>query len=116
MHILFICSGNKDRSPTAEELAVEINPAYTYESAGTNHKVCRQLGTTPCTQEEVARADLILVMEDKHRKFIRSIQNQCGSIAPIHVLGIPDNYKFGHPELKKILLIKMEKFLIPNTI
>ena len=53
--------------------------------------------------EDVRWADVILVMEEKHKsrlvaEFTRLLDNK-----PIHVLDIPDEYKFMDPELVEML-------------
>jgi len=45
MNILFVCSANKDRSKTAEDYFSEQFPNINFDSAGTNKKICNQLGT-----------------------------------------------------------------------
>ena len=70
--ILFICSANKDRSKTAEDHFSKIYPEFSFKSAGTNFKLCHQLGTNPINEELMNKADEIFVMETKHKKFILS--------------------------------------------
>lgn len=71
-NILFICSANKDRSATAEHYFSEHYPNLNFDSAGTNEKICFQLGTTFITQELISWADFIFVMERKHQEFIQA--------------------------------------------
>ena len=53
--------------------------------------------------EDVRWADVIMVMEEKHKsrlvaEFTRLLDNK-----PIHVLDIPDEYKYMDPELVEML-------------
>lgn len=65
-NILFVCSANKDRSPTAELYFSQKYPQYNFCSVGTNRKICFQLGTDFITPEVLYWADQIVVMESKH--------------------------------------------------
>ena len=78
---LFVCSGNTDRSPTAEELVnkekgVEAKSAGTSLSAKTNSK------------ELTDWADYILVMEEHHKKNI--VKQWPESEHKIKILNIED--------------------------
>ncbi len=102
--ILFICSQNKLRSPTAEQVFSQT-PGLEVVSAGTNNDA-----ENPVTPELIQWADKILMKKmhvDKIRtKFKRILKNQ-----KIICLGIPDNYKYMDPELIKILMAKVPKLL-----
>ncbi|CAN5374496.1 hypothetical protein BH09BAC1_BH09BAC1_23780 [soil metagenome] len=111
MHILFVCSANKDRSKTAEIFLSMDYPQHTFSSAGTNQKVCMQLGTEFITHEMLDEADLILVMEQKHFKFIKE-KLGVAYATKMKVLSINDVYAFGDAELKRTLVEKTEKYLI----
>lgn len=102
MKILFVCSANKDRSRTAEDYFHERHPDFEFESAGTNKKICDQLGTQALTEELLDWADEIFVMENKHREWIRS-NNIRKFDKKIRVLGIEDVYTYGQKELINIL-------------
>lgn len=87
MKVLFICSANKDRSATAEDLARQYWPQHEYGSAGTNRKICFQLGTQYIAQEQLIWADLVFAMENKHKKgLLKLFGSQFGR--KIKVLGI----------------------------
>ena len=63
-HYLFVCSQNKLRSPTAEQIFAD-HPGIETLSAGTNHDAEKPL------DDEVLRwADTIFVMEKTHRSKI----------------------------------------------
>ena len=107
MHILFICSANKDRSKSAEDYFSEQYPDHHFDSAGTNLKTCQQLGTNYIEEEQLALADRIYVMETKHSQ---AIQQKFGNTfhRKITVLHIKDHYQYGDPELLEILSRKVK--------
>lgn len=61
VNILFVCSQNKLRSPTAEQIFAD-HPGVETDSAGTNNDA-----ENPLTSELVRWADIIFVMEKTHR-------------------------------------------------
>jgi predicted protein tyrosine phosphatase len=104
-NILFVCSANVQRSKTAEDYFSEIYPHLNFQSAGTNKKIVEKEGTNLVTEETVAWADLILVMEKKHKELIyKNIQAPIGN--KIHVLAIQDIYKYYQKELIEVLVQK----------
>jgi predicted protein tyrosine phosphatase len=102
MKYLFVCSANKQRSRTAEDHFYEKSPSDEFISAGTNHKICNQEGTTPLTEDLLQWADIVYVMEYKHRAIImkNSKENYHNKIK---VLNIQDRYKYGSADLIKLL-------------
>ncbi len=60
-----VCTGNKDRSPTAAMLIAEMCAPMWVTSAGTE-----SWSKNPVNQELVEEADVICVMEEAHRRFI----------------------------------------------
>lgn len=104
-HLLFICSRNQLRSPTAETVFAEM-PGVDADSAGVDNDA-----TVPLSPEQVEWADIIFLMEKKHReklsrKFKRHLKHQ-----RIIVLGIPDNYDYMDPALVALLKTKVTPFL-----
>ncbi len=104
-HLLFICSQNKLRSPTAEAVFAGM-PGIDVDSAGLNNDAI-----VPLSPEQVAWADIIFVMEKTHReklnrKFKRHLHGQ-----RVIVLGIPDNYRYMDPALVELLKVKVTPFL-----
>ncbi len=94
--MLFICSRNQLRSPTAEQV-FSRRPEIEVASAGLDPK-CQE----PVTPELLAWADVIFVMERHHRnkllkQFRTSIRNQM-----IVVLGITDDYEYMDPRLIRL--------------
>jgi len=110
MKILFVCSANKDRSATAEEYAIEAYSAHEYDSAGTNQKLCFKYDTQFISEELLIWADLVLAMENKHKK---QMLKQFGTAhgKKINILSIRDHYEFGNPQLKEILKEKLSTYL-----
>lgn len=111
MHnILFVCSANKDRSATAEHYFAEHYPSLNIESAGTNEKICFQLGTNFISQELIDWADYIFVMEQKHERFVRA-NFQLNQTTSLRILGIQDVYSFMDAALIHVLEIKLNSIL-----
>ncbi len=100
--ILFVCSGNLHRSPTAEEM-YRKDERYEVDSCGTD-----RYAENPCTQRLVDWADRIFVMEERHRSAIRRFRVDERRIT---VLDIPDIYDRGVPTLKEVLKKRLEPHL-----
>ena len=96
-NILFICSRNKWRSPTAEAVWRKYQ-GLKVRSAGTSPKAKRTVG-----EHDIRWADIIFVMEQKHRNIIKSKFPRLLQYKPIHILDIPDEYQYMDPELVEIL-------------
>ena len=104
-NILFICSGNRDRSPTAEKIWKEVE-SLSVRSAGTSKDAVREV-----TIEDVQWADIIFVMEKKHEERIITKFTRAIKYKDIHVLDIHNDYKFMNPELVEILKSKVNTIL-----
>jgi len=102
MKVLFVCTANKLRSPTAEDVFRDF-PGIEAVSAGTDSEA-----PTPLTQELVASADLIFAMEAHHRERIRKKYKPRPAYNRIITLYIPDEYERGDPELVALLKEKIE--------
>ncbi|MFT6245114.1 MAG: putative protein tyrosine phosphatase [Salibacteraceae bacterium] len=96
-NILFICSANVDRSKTAEIFYTEKIPSLNFKSAGTNQELCRKAGSNALIQKDLDWADMALVMETKHLKWIQANLKVGKGI--IEVLNISDTYKYYSREL-----------------
>lgn len=103
--ILFICSQNRLRSPTAEQVFAD-HPGLEVSSAGTNHDA-----ENPLTGELVAWADMIVVMEKQHRAKLQRRYRSALRGQRIICLDIPDNYAFMDPDLVEILQARMARHL-----
>jgi predicted protein tyrosine phosphatase len=104
-HILFLCSQNKLRSPTAEAIFVD-HPAVEVDSAGLNHDAI-----VPLSEEQLHWADLILVMEKTHRTRLNRKFGKALAGKRVAVLDIPDNYDFMEPELVALLQKKCAAYI-----
>jgi predicted protein tyrosine phosphatase len=98
-NLLFICSRNQWRSPTAEKL-FRNHDSYNARSAGTSDKARIRL-----TQKLIDWADAVIVMERKHKQII-------GKKFTLHekniiVLDIADDYLEDDPELIDLLKDKL---------
>ncbi|ATY31398.1 low molecular weight protein tyrosine phosphatase family protein [Sphingomonas psychrotolerans] len=108
-NILFVCSQNRLRSPTAEQIFAD-HPAIEVSSAGTNHDA-----ENPLTGELVAWADLIFVMERAHRNKLQRHFRSALNGKRVVVLDIPDDYAFMDPQLIALLRARMARHLPPAT-
>jgi predicted protein tyrosine phosphatase len=97
LKVLFICSRNQWRSPTAEQV-FRRHPALAVRSAGTSASARKQVGAT-----DLAWADVIIVMESKHKSRLMQGHAELLASKPLHVLDIPDDYRFMDPELIDLL-------------
>lgn len=101
MRVLFVCSQNRLRSPTAEQVFADW-PDVECASAGTNRGAENLL-----TEELVEWADLIFALEKRHqRKLGEQFRTQLRDKRVI-CLGIPDDYEFMQPELVDLLKRKV---------
>ncbi|MDX0174518.1 protein tyrosine phosphatase [Sinorhizobium meliloti] len=105
MKVLFVCTANRLRSPTAEAVFAG-HPGLEVRSGGLDGACPR-----PLTDELVAWADRLFVMEQRHREKIRKRFRQALGDKPIVVLGIPDDYEFMQPELVALLKERVPSFL-----
>ncbi|ENA29290.1 hypothetical protein HMPREF1487_08507 [Pseudomonas sp. HPB0071] len=97
MNILFICSRNQWRSPTAEAVWRK-HPGISVRSAGTSPNARKTVGPS-----DIRWADVIIVMEQKHKSRLVADFTRLLEHKPIHVLEIPDDYRYMDPELVAIL-------------
>ena len=105
IHLLFICSQNKLRSPTAEHVFASW-PGVSAASAGINHGA-----ETPLSAEMLEWADLVFVMEAVHRRKVSSKFRACLGDTKLICLGIPDNYTFMDPHLIDLLKLRVLPYL-----
>jgi predicted protein tyrosine phosphatase len=95
--LLFVCSRNRWRSPTAEQVF-----------HGWNHCQARSAGTETGARIKVTAghlgwADVIFVMEKKHLRRLRENFPEALTEKPVICLNIPDDYQFMQPELITLL-------------
>ena len=97
LNVLFVCSRNQWRSPTGEQVW-RRDPRVNVRSAGTSTGARH-----PVSAEDLAWADVVLVMEDKHRSRLLAEYRALLRHKPLHVLDIPDDYRYMDPELVALL-------------
>jgi predicted protein tyrosine phosphatase len=85
VNILFVCTMNCGRSPTAEKL-FSNNQTHVARSAGTHIKARRRL-----TQGKIRWASLVVVFEKCHEKVVRRIYPWEKTVI---CLDIPDKFKY----------------------
>lgn len=104
-NVLFACSQNRLRSPTAEHVFATW-PGIETSSAGLNHDA-----ENPVTPERVVWADIIFVMERAHRsKLSAKFKPQLNGKRVI-CLEIPDEYEYMEESLVRLLKAKVPRHL-----
>jgi predicted protein tyrosine phosphatase len=103
-HVLFICSQNQLRSPTAQHV-FSNRPGFEVKSAGTNPDA-----VIPISADLIEWADTIFVMERVHRNRISSRFQPYLQDKQIVCLDIPDEFEFMQPELVRLLEAKVGSF------
>jgi len=104
-HLLFVCSENKLRSPTAEAVFSEYEGVEAI-GAGTNSDA-----ETPVSGDLIEWADVILVMENTHRNKISKKYKELLKGKKLAVLDIPDIYECMQPELIQLLKTKVPRYV-----
>ncbi|MGB3510525.1 MAG: low molecular weight protein tyrosine phosphatase family protein [Microcoleaceae cyanobacterium] len=99
--ILFICSQNRWRSPTAEMVFSEDEDLET-SSAGLNRDA-----DNPLSSESLEWADIIFVMEKNHRQKLSQKFKPWLKNKRVICLDIPDKYEYMQPELVELLKKKV---------
>ena len=97
MHVLFLCSKNRLRSPTAEHIFADTSGLET-DSAGLNRDADVRL-----SDEQIEWADLIVAMEQTHRTKLTRDYSSALRGKRVVVLGIPNNYDFMDEDLISLL-------------
>jgi len=103
MRLLFVCSRNRLRSPTA---AADFSayPGVEAMSAGTS-----PAAETPISAGWIEWADVVLAMEKMHRRKLNQLFKAKLRAKKIVVLDIPDDYSFMDSELVRILKVKVSR-------
>jgi predicted protein tyrosine phosphatase len=104
MRVLFICSQNRFRSPTAERVFADYEGVET-ASAGLNHDA-----EVPLTGDLVEWAELIFVMEKTHLNRLNKKFKPLLRDKRVHVLGIPDEFEF----MDAALIEMLERTVLPR--
>lgn len=106
--VLVLCSRNRWRSPTAERVFAHSR-RIAVRARGLSESAVRRV-----TAQDIAWADLVVVMEQDHRRqLVRCFRPALGD-RPVHVLDIPDEYGFMDPELVELLTTGIGAILGPD--
>ena len=103
--LLFVCSENRLRSPTAEAVFAEHDRVEAI-GAGTNSDAA-----TPVSGDLIEWADVILVMEKMHKNKITKKYKNLLKGKRLVVLGIPDNYEYMDEDLVALLKRKVPRLV-----
>ena len=104
-NLLFVCSENRLRSPTAEAVFSQHERVEAI-GAGTNSDA-----VTPVSGDLIEWADVILVMEKSHKNKITKKYRDLLKGKRLIVLDIPDNYGYMDEDLIKMLKSKVHRFV-----
>ncbi|MBD2385947.1 low molecular weight protein tyrosine phosphatase family protein [Cylindrospermum sp. FACHB-282] len=99
--LLFICSRNKLRSPTAEAVFAEY-AELEVESAGLD-----RYAEVPVSTEAIEWADMIFVMEKSHKSKLSKNFQPFLKGKRVICLDIPDDYEYMEPALIELLKQKV---------
>lgn len=102
---MFICSKNKWRSATAEKIFQGVN-GHQVRSAGTEKNA-----RVKVTEGHIGWADVIFVMEQKHKRRLRQKFGQMLMDKSIICLDIPDEFTFMDEELIEILYQRVQEHI-----
>ena len=105
MNVLFVCSRNKWRSATAETI-FQNHPFHQVRSAGTSASARIKINA-----KLIDWADLIFVMEKKHKQILSASFMENLSNKQVIVLDIPDDYQYMDEELIVELETKVGSYL-----
>ncbi|MCF6133447.1 low molecular weight protein tyrosine phosphatase family protein [Flavobacterium wongokense] len=104
-NLLFICSRNRWRSLTAEEI-YKNSSEFNVKSAGTENSARIKVNA-----KLIVWADLIFVMEKHHKeKLIQNFPEETKN-TEIVILEIPDIYKFMDKELIEEIKVSVSSFI-----
>ncbi len=105
INVLFVCSKNQWRSPTAEAIYRD-DARVSVRSRGTARAARQTIQVG-----DLVWADLVLVMEDKHRQRLRADFSRETQFLPVEVLDIPDEYTFMDPELVELVRVAADPLI-----
>ena len=104
-NILFVCGRNRLRSPTAEQVFAALSDVET-DSGGVADDA-----ETPVSAEQIAWADVVVVMERAHQRRLKRRFPAALAGKRVVCLDIPDRYTFLQPELVALLEARAHRFL-----
>lgn len=97
LKLLFICSRNRWRSRTAEEI-FQGTPRWSVRSAGTSEQARIRV-----SEKLLLWADVVFVMEKRHIAILRERFPQAVEERAVVCLDIPDDYEFMDEDLVAVL-------------
>jgi predicted protein tyrosine phosphatase len=103
--ILFVCSRNRRRSLTAEEI-FKGTPGVEVKSAGTQPSA-----RVVVTEGLLGWADIVVAMEKSHLRRLRLKHPEAMLGKQVFTLHIPDDYEYMQPELIEELQAKVAAIL-----
>lgn len=105
MNLLFVCSENRLRSPTAEAVFSQY-PGVHAIGAGTNSD-----SETPVSGDLIEWADVVFVMEKSHQNKLSKKYRELLRHKRLVCLDIPDIYDYMQPELIKLLEARVPRYI-----
>jgi predicted protein tyrosine phosphatase len=105
MNLLFVCSRNQWRSPTAEAIFKNYQE-HQVQSAGTEPSARIKI-----TEKLINWADIVFVMEKKHKQRLQQRFTAVLTNKEVIILDIPDDYQFMDEELIDLLKISISPYL-----
>jgi len=105
MNLLFVCSMNQWRSPTAE-MIYRKHPGLQTRSGGTSPQARHRVSS-----KDLQWADIILVMETKHRQRLLTRFSDAMRFKEMHVLDIPDEFRYMDLELIEELRLAIDPII-----
>ena len=109
INVLFVCSRNQWRSPTAETV-YRNDMRINVRSRGTARTAVQTIKAA-----DIQWADVIFAMEDKHRRRLLADYPGETEFVPVRVLDIPDEYKFMDTELVELVRSATEPIIAELT-
>lgn len=103
--LLFVCSRNRWRSPTAEKVFDGL-VGHQARSAGTEASARIRV-----TAGHIGWADIVFVMEKKHLRRLQDKFPEALAGKRVICLNIPDDYQFMQPELIELLQSTVPPYL-----
>ena len=109
LNVLFVCSMNKWRSPTAEKIYGN-HTLLNVRSAGTSTKAKRKI-----TVSDIRWSDLIILMEEKHKERVMADFRQEVKHTEIYVLNVEDRFEYMDPRLVEELQSHIDPILLVDS-
>lgn len=105
MNLLFVCSQNRLRSPTAEEVFSQ------YENVNAIGCGINSDSKTPLSGDLIEWANIVFVMENSHKNKVSKKYRELLKGKKLACLDIPDDYDRMQPELLMLLEHKVPRYV-----